>query len=184
MGTLLRDDGARLAEAESIGRELAPLGVRLERWEPPSDPRLGALLAKPQLTEAEKDEVLAAFEPRFQDLARDLGYRARDLIVLHADMPGLDGLMTKFDRYHTHDDDEVRYVVDGAGVFGFVRPDGSQVELEVVAGDYIHVPAGTEHRFLLTGVKRIKALRYFISTDGWAPRYTETPIRIPRTMPR
>lgn len=184
MGILHLENSQKLHEAGPIGRELAPLGVRLERWEPPADSRLVELLAKPQLTDAEKDEVLRAFEHRFESLKRDQGYQARDLIVLHEGTPGLDGLMAKFDRCHTHDDDEVRYVVDGAGVFGFVRPDGSQVELEVTAGDYINVPAGTQHWFTLTGSRRIKALRYFITTEGWTPRYTDTPIRISRGAPR
>lgn len=184
MGVLRLENASRLEEAASIGRELAPLGVRLERWEPPADSRLRELLGRAQLDDTEKEEVLRAFEDRFEVLKRDLAYQERDLIVLHEGTPGLDGLMSKFDRCHTHDDDEVRYVVDGSGVFGFVRPDGSQVELEVTAGDYINVPAGTEHWFYLTGQKRIKALRYFISTDGWAPRYTDTPIRIPRAAPR
>ena len=32
--------------------------------------------------------------------------------------------------------------------------------------------------------KRIKALRYFITAEGWAPRYTATPIRIGRLAGR
>jgi len=48
----------------------------------------------------------------------------------------------------------------------------------VHAGDYIHVPAGTEHWFVLTPARRIKAVRYFVTTEGWVPRYTDTAIRV------
>jgi 1,2-dihydroxy-3-keto-5-methylthiopentene dioxygenase len=45
----------------------------------------------------------------------------------------LNTLLSKFNRCHTHADDEVRYIIDGEGVFGFVRPDGSQVELTITS---------------------------------------------------
>ena len=51
---------------------------------------------------------------------------AIDLIVLHDAIPNLDQALAKFKPAHTHDDDEVRYIVDGEGVFGFTMPDGVQ----------------------------------------------------------
>jgi cupin superfamily acireductone dioxygenase involved in methionine salvage len=60
-----------------------------------------------------------------------------------------------------------------------VSPDGqtsqalkSQVELTIEPGEYINVPTGTEHWFVLTERRRIKAVRYFAGTDGWVPEYT------------
>lgn len=175
MATLTREDGTETRDADEIARELAPLSIRLERWELPAE--LGGLLAKPALEADEKEEVLAALDHRFRELAQSAGYKARDLIVLHPGTPGLDGILAKFTSCHRHDDDEVRYMVDGAGVFGFVRPDGSQVALEVEAGEYINVPAGTEHWFHLTAARRAKAVRYFIDPAGWVPRYSGTAIR-------
>jgi 1,2-dihydroxy-3-keto-5-methylthiopentene dioxygenase len=67
----------------------------------------------------------------------------------------------------------VRYIVAGRGYFGFVEPDNGQFLVEVAAGDYINVPAYTEHWFELKDSKRIKAVRYFIDTAGWVPVYTE-----------
>ena len=61
----------------------------------------------------------------------------------------------------------------GRGYFGFVDPDDEQFLLEVSAGDYINVPANTEHWFEMRDSKRLKAVRYFIDTSGWAPVYTE-----------
>ncbi|MDJ0566530.1 MAG: cupin domain-containing protein, partial [Microcystis sp. M49629_WE12] len=107
------------------------------------------------------------------------GYQARDLIVLHPEIPNLDTLLAKFERCHTHADDEVRYIIDGEGVFGFVFADGSQGELTIQPQEYINVPAHSEHWFHLTASKRVKAVRYFTSTAGWVPEYTETVIRFP-----
>ncbi len=177
MARLVHEDGTQWTSAEHIARELAPLGVRLARWPVGDDPEVRALLDAPGLDEADKERVLAALERYFEELQRTAGYRARDLVVLHGGVPDLDELMARFETCHTHAEDEVRYIIDGEGVFGFVRGDGSQVELLIEAEEYINVPAGTEHWFHLTGVRRIKAVRYFTSTEGWAPHYTGTPIR-------
>jgi 1,2-dihydroxy-3-keto-5-methylthiopentene dioxygenase len=174
----LTDEAGRVYDdPREIARELTPLGVRLECFPVDADVALVGLLAEEALDEAGKERVLVAFDSVFARLAREAGYQARDLVVIHPRLEGLGALLARFDRCHRHDDDEVRYVVDGEGVFGFVRPDTSQVELTVVAGDYINVPAQTEHWFRLSPRRRIKAVRYFTSTAGWVPRYTGTEIR-------
>ena len=176
MATLRMQDGRVLDEPSAIAAELAPLGISFARWPVGDDPELRALLARPSLGDGEKEQVLAGLDRYFEALSARDGYRARDLIVLHREVPGLDEMLAKFDRVHTHADDEVRYIVDGEGVFGFVRPDGTQVELTVFAEQYVNVPAGTEHWFTLTAARRIKAVRYFVDASGWAPLYTDTPI--------
>lgn len=44
------------------------------------------------------------------------------------------------------------------------------------AGDYLRVSEGVEHRFTLTTARRIKALRLFADTAGWAAHYTQRPV--------
>lgn len=177
MATLRLEDDTILADLSAIAAELAPLNIQLNQWEGGNDAQLHSLLAKAHLTDDEKESILVALDGYFQQLQHTAGYQTRDLIVLHPDVPNLDALLAKFDRIHTHAEDEVRYILDGAGVFGFVRLDGSQVELTVAAADYISVPAGTDHWFYLTPQRRIKAIRYFTGTAGWTPQYTETKIR-------
>jgi 1,2-dihydroxy-3-keto-5-methylthiopentene dioxygenase len=41
----------------------------------------------------------------------------------------------------------------------------------VEAGDLIVVPAGRNHRFLLTDRKHIRCVRLFKDTSGWVPNY-------------
>ena len=95
------------------------------------------------------------------------------MVVIHEDIPGLVDMLGKFDKIHYHTDDEVRYILAGHGYFGFVEPDDTQFLLEVAAGDYINVPANTEHWFEMKDSQRIKAVRYFIDTSGWTPMYTQ-----------
>ncbi len=176
MATLQLDNGTILTDWQAIAVELAPLNIQLHRWPVGNDAQLHQLLAQEQLTDAEKEQILTGLDSYFHQLQQTANYQSRDLIVLHPNILNLDELLTKFDRIHTHADDEVRYILDGAGIFGFVRPDGSQVKLTVEAEEYINVPAGTEHWFYLTTQRRIKAIRYFTGTAGWVPQYTGTAI--------
>ncbi|MBD2429844.1 MULTISPECIES: 1,2-dihydroxy-3-keto-5-methylthiopentene dioxygenase [Fischerella] len=176
MAILELEDGKVYTDLKDISRELASLNIQLNYWPVGEDSQLHELLAKDSLNEDEKEQVLVALDRYFEQLQQTAGYQSRDLIVLHPETPNLDGLLTKFDKIHTHADDEVRYVVAGEGIFGFVRPDGSQVELTVQPQEYINVPAGTEHWFYLTRERRVKAVRYFTNTEGWVPEYTGTPI--------
>ncbi|MDJ0617838.1 MAG: cupin domain-containing protein [Calothrix sp. MO_192.B10] len=176
MAILKLEDGTLRTDLPSIAQELASINVKLNRWSI-DNPETRNLLGKESLNDDEKEEVLQGLDSYFEQLKQTAGYQSRDLIVLHPQTPNLDGLLTKFDKIHTHADDEVRYIVDGEGIFGFVRPDGSQVELTVQPEEYINVPAGTEHWFYLTPARRVKAVRYFTGTEGWVPEYTGREIR-------
>jgi 1,2-dihydroxy-3-keto-5-methylthiopentene dioxygenase len=177
MAILQLEDGTRYTDLQDISRELAPLNVLLNSWAVGETQELRQLLAQDSLNENEKEQVLKSLDGYFEELKQTAGYQTRDLIVLHPGIPNLDALLTKFDKIHTHSEDEVRYIVDGEGIFGFVRPDGTQVELTVQPQEYINVPAGTEHWFYLTPARRIKAVRYFTGTEGWTPEYTGRAIR-------
>lgn len=181
MAVLHLENGKTYTDIEDINRELMPLNVNLNRWAIADDETIQNFLNKASLTDEEKEQVLQSLDRYFEELKQTAGYQSRDLIVIHPDIPNLDSLLAKFASCHTHADDEVRYIIEGEGVFGFVRPDGTQMELVIQPEEYINVPAGTEHWFHLTDSKRIKAVRYFTTTEGWVPEYTGTEIRISPT---
>lgn len=176
MAVLKKEGGVVISNLEDIQRELSSLNINLMYFAP-SDDAL-EFLAKESLSAEEKEETLKFHDEFFEKLKKEEGYQTRDLIVLNPGVENLDMMLDKFSPCHTHDDDEVRYIVDGEGIFGFVKPDGTQMELLVQAGDYINVPKDTEHWFVLTEKKRIKAIRYFTTMDGWAPVYTNTAKRV------
>lgn len=178
MAILHLEDGRLLTDLTEIAYELAPLNIQLNRWAVGDDAQLQGLLAQESLNEEENEQVLQALDRYFEQLKQTAGYHSRDLIVLHPGVPNIDGLMAKFEQIHTHAEDEVRYIIDGEAVFGFVRPDDSHVELTVQKEEYINVPAGTEHWFHLTSRRRIKAVRYFSGTQGWVAQYTNREIRL------
>ena len=173
MAKIILPDGSEEHDFAPIRDRLADLGITLRQWSAPDSARAKALLDKPALSDEEKEELLQSVEPHFRELQEEAGYRTRDMIVIHEDIPNLAELLAKFEKIHFHSDDEVRYVLAGRGYFGFVENDGGQFMLEVSEGDYINVPANTEHWFTMGTSRRIKAVRYFIDTSGWTPHYTE-----------
>lgn len=173
MAKIIQADGSELTDFNQIQRRLAGIGITLNSWPAPLDTRAQQLTAQKLLSDTEKEELLGLVQNRFEELQQQHGYKTRDMIVIHEDIPGLADMLAKFDHIHYHTDDEVRYILAGRGYFGFVEANGGQFLLEVSAGDYINVPANTEHWFEMKDSKRIKAVRYFIDTSGWTPVYTE-----------
>lgn len=104
-------------------------------------------------------------------IKREHGYVDEDFVELASETPNLDVICAKFDKEHFHTEDEVRAVMEGAGIFD-VRDEGDQwIRIEVSKGDMIVIPANTFHRFYLTDAKHIRCMRLFANHDGWAPLY-------------
>ncbi|HEX6096865.1 MAG TPA: cupin domain-containing protein [Thermoanaerobaculia bacterium] len=102
---------------------------------------------------------------------REHGYVDEDFVELKPDLPNIDEICAKFDKEHFHTEDEVRYVVEGAGIFD-VRDEADQwIRIEVTPGDMIVIPARTYHRFYLTDAKQIRCMRLFANHEGWSPLY-------------
>ena len=93
----------------------------------------------------------------------------------HRKHPDLKQCSPKFDREHWHDEDEVRFVIAGRGVF-HIHTDTGVVSIEVGAGDLIRVPRGTKHWFNLCNDRRIRAIRLFQDVSGWTPLYTDSEV--------
>jgi 1,2-dihydroxy-3-keto-5-methylthiopentene dioxygenase len=159
-------DNQVLSEPEAVTRFLAGHGIDYERWAP--DRPVGA--------DATTEMLLAAYAREIDTLKARGGYRTADVIDVRPDTPNLDAMLAKFNREHWHDEDEVRFIVEGRGLF-HIHPANSPVfALEVEAGDLIRVPRGTHHWFDLCADRRIRAIRLFQDTSGWTPHYTGTGI--------
>ena len=111
-----------------------------------------------------------------EKIKREHGYVDLDFVALLPDTPNLETICAKFDKEHFHTEDEVRFVVEGEGIFD-VRDAGDRwIRIEVSEGDILLIPARTHHRFMLTDAKRIRCMRLFVNNDGWAPLYRETTV--------
>lgn len=158
------DENRTLTDAKSVAEYLGSMGIDYERWEP----------AQPVAPGAPPEAVLSAYHAEIERLKARGGYVTADVIDVTPQTPGLEGMLTKFNREHWHDEDEVRFILEGRGLF-HVRPrQGPVAAIEVEAGDLIRVPRGTWHWFDLCADRRIRAIRLFQNPSGWTPRYTES----------
>lgn len=113
-------------------------------------------------------------EAEITRIKSERGYVEQDEVSLTPDMPNLDAICAKFDKEHYHTLDEVRFVVDGEGIFDVRDKRDQWVRIEVDAGDLIIIPANKHHRFYLKDTKRIRCVRLFLDNSGWTPLYRET----------
>ena len=127
-------------------------------------------------SDAPADALLAAHKTKIDELKMRGGYVTADVIDVRPDTPNLDAMLKKFSSEHWHDEDEVRFIVEGRGLFHIHPKDGPVFAIEVEAGDLIRVPKGTHHWFDLCADRRIRAIRLFQDPSGWTPHYTESGI--------
>ncbi|QKT03444.1 cupin [Ectothiorhodospiraceae bacterium 2226] len=155
---------------EDIARELAAIGVLFEAWE--------AERVLPD--DATQDEVIEAYRGPIERLMRDNGFKSVDVVSMYPDHPDREALRKKFLDEHTHSDYEVRFFVDGSGLF-YLHPQNEAGRGKVYTvlcerGDLISVPAGTPHWFDMGERPFFKAIRLFCSPEGWVADFTGSDI--------
>ena len=155
-----------LNDAEAVTAFLASHGIDYERWEPAH--AIGA--------DTPAEAILAAYEREIAALKARGGYATADVIDVTSVTPNLDAMLARFSREHWHDEDEVRFIIEGRGLFHVHPEPGPVFAIEVEAGDLIRVPRGTHHWFDLCGDRRIRAIRLFQDVAGWTPHYTDSGI--------
>lgn len=153
----------RIEGEAAIAEYLRPYGIRYERW--PLEDRCNP--------DASSDDILAAYAPEIDKLKAEGGYVTADVINVTPETPGLDAMIEKFNKEHSHTEDEVRFIVKGRGLFHIHPPTDEVFSIEMVAGDWISVPAGTKHWFDFCHERTIRAIRLFQDKGGWTPHYVE-----------
>lgn len=153
-----------LGDLETIRAFLGVHGIEYARWTPEHD----------IAPDAPPDAVLAAYAHEIGALKARGGYVTADVIDVKPETPNLDAMLARFNREHWHDEDEVRFILDGRGLFHIHPADGAVFAIEVEPGDLIRVPRGTSHWFDLCGDRRIRAIRLFQDPAGWTPQYTDS----------
>jgi 1,2-dihydroxy-3-keto-5-methylthiopentene dioxygenase len=160
----LRDTQETLTAEGDIRAFLQPFGIWYRRFE--GSDRLSENATDP--------EILAAYDAPIRELMADGGYVTADVINVKPEVPGLEAMLDKFNKEHWHDEDEVRFIVHGRGLFHVHPESGPVFSIEVVKGDMIKVPRGTHHWFDLCADRTIRAIRLFQDVSGWTPHYTGT----------
>lgn len=122
---------------------------------------------------ATQEEILAAYAKDLQPFMEQGGYLTADVISINSLTENYEAIRAKFLAEHTHSEDEIRFFVDGQGLFWFNLETEPIFNLLCEKGDLISVPAGTKHWFD-AGENNpfVKAIRIFIDMSGWVPHYT------------
>lgn len=122
--------------------------------------------------------AVGAHDARIEALMRDGGYVKRDEVALAPATPNLGAIEAKFADEHRHDEDEVRFVLEGEGIFDIRSTDDRWMRVVVRPGDLIVVPRGRWHRFFLGDAKTIRCVRLFQDPGGWTPHYRSTAVTL------
>ena len=159
-------DDSVITDQAAVTAFLATHGIDYQRWT--TDQPIGS--------DATAEMVLAAYAPQVEALKARGGYQTADVIDVRPETPKLETMLARFTREHWHDEDEVRFIIEGRGLFHVHPPDRPVFAIEVESGDLIRVPRGTHHWFDLCADRRIRAIRLFQDASGWTPHYTDTGI--------
>lgn len=148
-------------QGDEIARALGEIGVRFERWQ--ADRELTAQMGA--------DDILAAYGAEIERLKQQEGYVTVDVVSMLPDHPQKDEFRQKFLSEHTHSEDEVRFFVDGQGMF-YLHAGDRIFQVLCCKNDLISVPANTTHWFDMGPAPRFTAIRLFNNPEGWVANFT------------
>lgn len=154
-----------ISDHTAISRELSALGVRFERWQ----------AAAPLSAEAGEEEVLQAYRTDVDRLTAEYGFQSVDVVSLRSDNPKKSEFRQKFLAEHTHSDFEVRFFVEGSGLF-YLHVEDKVYLVLCEQGDLISVPANITHWFDMGENPDFKCIRLFVIPEGWVGEFTQSDI--------
>lgn len=156
----------RTEDPERVRAELARIGVRLERWQ----------ARRPLPSGAGDSAIMDAYRSHIDRVRSEGGYRLVDVarMVPDPDDPQWPKrartARERFLEEHFHDEDEVRFFVEGAGCF-YLHVRGRVHATVCTAGDLLSVPGRTVHWFDMGRDPRFTAIRFFREEDGWVGEF-------------
>lgn len=159
------DTAEVIRDPDQIAERLWSIGVLFERWT--------AEHAFPE--DADQDAIIAAYRKSIDHFTDRYEFRMVDVVSVTPDHPDKPALREKFLSEHTHDDFEVRFFVEGRGIF-YLHADEKVFIVLCTPGDLISVPAGTRHWFDMGERPCFRCIRLFAKPEGWIADYTGDPI--------
>ncbi|OWF49289.1 1,2-dihydroxy-3-keto-5-methylthiopentene dioxygenase 2 [Mizuhopecten yessoensis] len=87
---------------------------------------------------------------KLEKLRSERGYTYMDQIeCCREKLPNYDARIKAFYEEHLHDDEEVRFILEGSGYFDVRDKQDKWIRIFLEGGDLIVMPAGIYHRFTL-----------------------------------
>eukprot|EP01108_Squamamoeba_japonica_P003627 TRINITY_DN290_c0_g1_i1.p1 TRINITY_DN290_c0_g1~~TRINITY_DN290_c0_g1_i1.p1 ORF type:complete len:199 (-),score=50.59 TRINITY_DN290_c0_g1_i1:42-638(-) len=107
-------------------------------------------------------------------IKKERGYTYEDTVD-SKNIPEFEKKIASFAEEHLHDDEEIRFFLDGSGYFD-VRDqradadgEGRWIRMECVKGDLIVLPPGIYHRFVVDEKRFFLVKRLFVGDPVWTP---------------
>ena len=163
---IIPKENKKIVGKEIISKYLIDRGIWYDAWKTEKEVK----------TSDSQQEILDAFESSLSPFMEKNGYKTADVININENIENLEAIRLKFLKEHTHNEDEVRFFIDGVGYFWFNIDDGNIFCVKCEKGDLLSVPAGIKHWFDLGPKPFVKAIRIFIDESGWVPHYTNSGI--------
>ncbi|MDH5444997.1 MAG: cupin [Gammaproteobacteria bacterium] len=154
-----------VTEHTAITEQLAKKGVQFEAWQ------ANQVLAD----DADQDAVMTAYQESIDTLSKKYNFSSVDVVSLNPDHPDKAAFRSKFLAEHTHVDFEIRFFVDGRGLF-YLHLDDEVYMVMCEKGDLISVPANTTHWFDMGENPSFKCIRFFTTENGWEGNFTGSDI--------
>lgn len=152
-------------EHAQIADRLQSIGALFERWQ----------TAKPLGDDADDAAIIETHKEDVMRIQKRFGFESVDVISVTKDHPQKADIRAKFLSEHTHSDFEVRFFVEGQGLF-FLHCEDKVYAILCQQGDLISVPANVKHWFDLGQNPNLKCIRFFTTPDGWIAQYTGSDI--------
>lgn len=163
--TIHHESGAGQTEVHQefmfIATALTEVGIRFERWQTEA----------PLSASDTQEQVLEAYTSSVERIKSMYGFQSVDVIGLHPEHPDRVQLRAKFLNEHVHSEFEVRFFVEGAGLF-YLHIDDKVYGVLCEKGDLISVPAGTRHWFDMGAAPNFRAIRFFTTPEGWVAQFS------------
>ena len=159
------EQGKTITDYTEIASELGRIDVLLEKWE----------AEQPLSKDATQEEVMQAYDQAIKELNEKYGFKTIDVVGLNPDHPDKEAMRQKFLAEHTHADFEIRFFVEGSGIF-YLHAGGKVYATLCEKGDLISVPAKTTHWFDMGTSPHFKCIRFFTTDDGWVGNFTGSEI--------
>lgn len=106
---------------------------------------------------------------KVESLMEERAYTCSDVITIsEATLPDYHNKLRKFATEHYHEDEEIRYTLEGGGFFDIRTPvTDDWVRIHCLKGDLLILPKGAFHRFLLDDQQYNKTMRLFKEEVNW-----------------
>jgi 1,2-dihydroxy-3-keto-5-methylthiopentene dioxygenase len=167
--TVQHESGAGPAEVYKdfvhVAEKLDDAGILFERWQ----------TDVPLKSDDGQEQVLEAYRDSVERIKKMYGFQSVDVIGLHPQHPDREQMRAKFLNEHVHSEFEVRFFVEGSGLF-YLHLGDRVYGVLCEKGDLISVPAGTPHWFDMGTAPSFRAIRFFTNPEGWVAQFSGSPI--------